>query len=173
MSRLGRVRGYGLGLLALAVALSTTGYFLAGQILNRPPKGMPLTPKAVARITSPGGTLELPVYRLINPRGVALPRQSPQTDRGILYSFVQARDGDWTGLGLSTPVSVAFLDSRGKVLTILDIEPCPVPSQGRGCPSYVPGVVYRQVLEVKQGWFAQNRIGSGAIVRVRPLEAVP
>lgn len=169
----GHLRGYGLGLLALAVALSTTGYFLAGQILNRSPERMPLTPTAVARITSPGGTVELSVYRLINPRGVTLPRQSPQADRGILYSFMQPRDDGWTGLGLKTPVTVAFLDSRGKVLTILEVEPCPTPPQGNGCRVYEPGVVYRQVLEVKQGWFAQNRIGPGATVRLIPREAAP
>ncbi len=172
MNRLGRIRGYGLGLLALAVALSTTGYFWAGHILNRS-SGQPVqrTPQAVVRLSSPKGILELPVYKLVNPRVVeVLTRPGLQDDRGILYSFLQPRDDGWTGLGLKRPASVAFLDSRGTILTILEIEPCPTPSQGKGCRSYAPGVVYRQVLEVKRGWFAQNQVGPGATVQVRPLE---
>jgi len=175
MNRFGRIPGYGLGLIALAVALSTTGYFWAGQILNRS-SGQPVqrTPQAVVRLTSPKGTLELPVYKVTNPRFVQTPlRPRPQHDRGALYSFSQPRDDNWTGLGLEKPISVAFLDSRGTILAILDIEPCPTPPQGKGCRSYAPGVVYRQVLEVRQGWFAQNQVGPGTAVQVRPLEAAP
>lgn len=170
MSRSGRLRGYGLGLIALAVALSTTGYFWAGQILNRPQERTPPTPNAVVSISSPKGTVELPVYRLSSPRVLDL--LARKTHQGTLYSFLEPRDQAWMGMGLEKPVSVAFLDSRGTILAILDIEPCPAP-QGKGCRGYAPGVVYRQVLEVRQGWFAKYQIKPGAVVRVRPLEATP
>ncbi|GIW31702.1 MAG: hypothetical protein KatS3mg071_1876 [Meiothermus sp.] len=171
MNPSGRLRGYGLGLIALAVALSTTGYFWAGQILNRSPQRAPSAPSAVVSISSPKGTVELPVYRLSNPR--ALDLLTRKAHQGVLYSFLEPRDHAWTGMGLEKPVSVAFLDSRGTILAIMDIEPCPPPSQGKGCRSYAPGVVYRQVLEVGQGWFAKRQIKPGAVVRVRPLEATP
>ncbi|GEM83003.1 DUF192 domain-containing protein [Meiothermus hypogaeus] len=173
MNRFGRIRGYGLGLIALAVALSTTGYFLAGQILNRPAQQrMPLVPRTVVTISSARGTLELPVYKVSNPRQLeAFPRQNLKANQGILYRFPQARDDGWTGLGLKTAASVAFLDSQGKILTILDVEPCPTPPQGKGCRSYDPGVVYRQVLEVPRGWFVQNQVEPGALVRVRLPES--
>ncbi len=169
MNRFGRIRGYGLGLIALAVALSTTGYFLAGQTLNRSPQQrMQLVPRNVVTISSSRGTLELPVYKISNPRQLeALPRQNLKADQGILYRFPQARDDGWTGLGFKTAASVAFLDSRGKILTILDVEPCPIPPQGKSCHSYAPGVVYRQVLEVHRGWFAQNQVEPGALVSVK------
>ena len=175
MNRFGRIRGYGLGLIALAVALSTTGYFLAGQILNRPPQQrVQLVPRTVVNISSSRGTLELPVYKISNPRQLeALPRQNLKADQGILYRFPQPRDDCWIGLGFTTAASVAFLDSRGKILTILDVEPCPTPPQGKGCRSYAPGVVYRQVLEVPQGWFAQNRVEPGAQVSVKLPEDSP
>lgn len=171
MSRSGRLRGYGLGLIALAVALSTTGYFWAGQILNRPQEGTPPAPNAVVSISSPKGTVELPVYMRVNPR--ALDLLARKAHQGTLYSFLQPRDDGWTGLGLEKSVSAAFLDSRGTILAILDIEPCPTPPPGKSCRSYVPGVVYRQVLEVGPGWFAKYQIKPGAAVRVRPLEATP
>ncbi len=173
MNPYGRIRGYGLGLVALAVALSTTGYFLAGQTLNRSPQQRPL-PSAVVTISSPRGTLELRAYKMTNPRQLAtLPRQNLNADQGILYRFPQARDDSWTGLGLKTAASVAFLDSRGQILTILDIEPCPTPAQVKACRSYNPGVVYRQVLEVRKGWFDQHGVEPGAQVKVKLPEGSP
>jgi uncharacterized membrane protein (UPF0127 family) len=176
MNRLGGIRSYGLGLLALAVALSTAGYFLAGQTLNMRSSQQRtwLAPRSIATLTTEKGSLELPVYKISNPRQIeTFPRQNLQPNQGILYRFPQARDDGWTGLGFKAAVSVAFLDSRGKILTILDIEPCPTPPQGRGCRSYDPGVVYRQVLEVKRGWFAQNQVRPGALVSVKALESSP
>lgn len=169
MNQFGGIRGYGLGLIALAVALSTTGYFLAGQILNRPTQQRtPLVPRTVVTISSARGTLELPVYRISNPRQLeAFARLNLKANQGILYRFPQARDDGWTGLGFKTAASVAFLDSRGTILTILDVEPCPAPPPSKGCRSYDPGVVYRQALEVPQGWFAQNEVEPGALVSVR------
>ncbi|GIW26428.1 DUF192 domain-containing protein [Meiothermus sp.] len=174
MNRRGRLRGYGLGLLALAVALSTTGYFLAGLILNRPSQQrMQPAPRNVLTISSTQGSVELPVYLIRNPRPLeAFPRQNPSANQGILYRFPQARDDAWIGWGLKTAASVAFLDKEGNILAILDIEPCPAP-QGKGCRSDAPGVVYRQVLEVPRGWFAQHQIKPGAVVSVKPSEGSP
>ncbi len=176
MSSFGRIRGYGLGLIALAIALSTTGYFLAGQTLNMRSSQQRtwLAPRNIATFTTLKGSLELPIYKIGNPRQFeTFPRQNLKANQGILYRFPQARDDSWTGLGFKAAVSVAFLDSRGKILTILDIEPCPAPPQGKNCRSYEPGVVYRQVLEVNRGWFAQNQVGPGAMVSVKLLESSP
>jgi uncharacterized membrane protein (UPF0127 family) len=169
MSRFGRIPGYGLGLIALAVALSTTGYFWASLILNRPPQPrVQPVPQAVVTIWGPKGTLELPVYKVTNPKGIeASLRKNLKADQGILYRFPQARDDGWSGLGFKTAASAAFLDSQGKILAILDIEPCPIPAQGNNCRIYVPGVVYRQVLEVHRGWFAQGPVEPGARVSMK------
>lgn len=172
MSQLGNVRGYGLGLMALVVALSTVGYFLAGQLLSRPPQQRQrLMPSVVVSITSPKGKVELPVHTRANPRALDLLARKSHQD--TLYSFMEPRDHGWIGLGLEKPVSAAFLDSRGTILAIVDIEPCPAPPPGASCRSVAPGVVYRQVLEVAQGWFTEHQIEPGAVVRVRPLEAPP
>ncbi len=176
MNRHGGIRSYGLGLLALAVALSTAGYFLAGQTLNMRSSQQRtwLAPRNIATFTTEKGTLELPIYKISNPRQLeAFPRQNLKANQGILYHFPQARDASWSGLGFSEAASVAFLDSRGKILSILEMEPCPTSPQGKGCRSYDPGVVYRQVLEVKRGWFAQNQVRPGTVVRVKPLESSP
>lgn len=184
MSRHGRVRSYGLALIALAVVLSTTGYFLAGLTLNTraPRQPLQLAANSTAIIETPRGLLELPVYQTNNPgQRIAAGRNYLKPGTSTLFRFPSARDDSWSSQGLREAVSVAFMDSRGRVLTILDIEPCytvspsdePLPNglraapRSRACRSYQPGVVYRQVLEVSRGWFAQNQVGPGAVVSIR------
>jgi uncharacterized membrane protein (UPF0127 family) len=160
-------------LVGLILALSMAGYFMAGQILSNrssPPRPLPV-PENIVTVATQTRSVDLAVFKVIYPRQLEAFRPYLKPDSGILYRFPQARDDGWTGLGFKNAVSVAFLDSRGKILTILDIEPCPAPLRGRGCRSYVPGVVYRQVLEVSRGWFVQNEVGPGAMVRVKLPES--
>jgi uncharacterized membrane protein (UPF0127 family) len=188
MSTDGRLRGYALVLVALVVLLSTTGYFLAGLTLNpRVPREPPLlAANATVVIETSRGVLELPVYQTTNPgQRIAAGRNYIKPGTSVLFRFPSARDDSWSSQGLREAVSVAFMDSRGRVLTILDIEPChavsppgePLPNglraapRSRACRSYPPRVVYRQVLEVSRGWFAQNQVGPGAVVSIERPEA--
>ncbi len=156
-----QLRVFGLALLALLVAVATGGYFWAGQLLRaRAPRPDTLSPRSVVVV----GGEELPVYRFTSPlQQPGSARRYLKPGQGILYTFAQAQDEAWSARGLHISVSVAFLDRQGTILTILDLEPCP---QGPTCPSYNPGVVYRQVLEVPRGWFAAHGLEPGAVVRL-------
>ncbi|RIH86719.1 hypothetical protein Mlute_01166 [Meiothermus luteus] len=159
----GQLRGYSALLVALAVCLATTGYFLAGRLA--PPRPTPSSiPERVALLETPQGPLELPVYAPLNTAQGLLARGRLAEGRGIWYSFPEPRDDGWSNLGLKRAASVAFLDAQGQVLTILDLPAC-----SQNCRSYYPSRVYRQVLEVPQGWFTRHGVRPGQTVRTKPI----
>ena len=63
------------------------------------------------------------------------------------------------------PLSVAFVDARGGIVTIREMEPC----RSDPCPTYDSGAPYVMAIEANRGWFEDNgvRIGDAA-----SLEAV-
>jgi uncharacterized membrane protein (UPF0127 family) len=58
------------------------------------------------------------------------------------------------------PLSIAFLDADGRILRILDMEPC----EADPCPLYPPGVAYTSALEVNQGAFERWGVEVGDLV---------
>ncbi|MBO1435982.1 DUF192 domain-containing protein [Meiothermus sp. CFH 77666] len=168
-------RGYSVILVALIIAISTAGYFLAGQTLNRMARPQrPVQPGQELRITTDKGTQTLKVYVIRNPNPQdPFPRRKLSEGQGILYQFSAPHDDSWSGLGHQEAISVAFLDRLGKVLALGDVEPCPSSPVGKACPSFAPVLVYRQVLVVPKGWFARNQIGPGARVSLKGLEGNP
>ena len=65
------------------------------------------------------------------------------------------------------PLDVAFADSTGVIVRILEMEPC-ASIYGQGCPIYQPGMGCWSALEVNRGWFAEHGIGEGDTVRLEP-----
>ena len=63
------------------------------------------------------------------------------------------------------PLSVAFVDNRGGIVTIREMEPC----RSDPCPTYSSDAPYVMAIEANRGWFENNgvRIGDPA-----SLEAV-
>jgi uncharacterized protein len=63
------------------------------------------------------------------------------------------------------PLSVAFVDARGGIVTIREMEPC----RSDPCPTYGSVAPYVMAIEANRGWFEDNgvRIGDPA-----SLEAV-
>ena len=61
------------------------------------------------------------------------------------------------------PLDIAFLDSRGTVVAIREMEPCTAQLVA-GCPTYEPGAPYRAALEVNRGFLRRHGIGLGARV---------
>ncbi len=63
------------------------------------------------------------------------------------------------------PLSVAFVDTRGGIVTIREMEPC----RSDPCPTYDSDAPYVMAIEANRGWFRDNgiRIGDPA-----SLEAV-
>lgn len=73
---------------------------------------------------------------------------------GMLFVFPRPdRHGFWMA-NTSIPLSIAFLDDRGKILEVRDMRP-------KDTSRTVPRVVVRYALEVNQGWFRRNGIEEG------------
>ena len=60
------------------------------------------------------------------------------------------------------PLSIAFYDARGRIVRILDMEPC----KEDPCPLYDPKVAYRGALEVNEGAFERWGISAGDRLRI-------
>lgn len=60
------------------------------------------------------------------------------------------------------PLSVAFFDADGRIVRMIDMEPCRVDP----CPAYAPGAPYRGALEVNAGAFTRRGVRAGDRLRV-------
>ena len=76
---------------------------------------------------------------------------------GMLFEFGDERRGGFWMKDTLIPLSIAFADTDGEILAILDMEPC----EEDPCPSYDPDVAYRHALEVDQGRFDELGVEPG------------
>jgi uncharacterized membrane protein (UPF0127 family) len=91
-------------------------------------------------------------------------RQQLEENRGMLFVFPEAVTQSMWMMNTLIPLSVAFIDSDGRILNIRDMAPQTLdihPSAGAA----------RYALETNQGWFAVRNIRAGA--RVDGLESAP
>lgn len=93
------------------------------------------------------GLMEVPDV----PDGVGMLFTGYETDRS---------SGFWMKDTL-VPLTIAYLAADGTIVDLVDMEPCPADP----CPSYAPDRPYRSALEVRQGWFQENDVPEGAVVR--------
>jgi uncharacterized membrane protein (UPF0127 family) len=87
-------------------------------------------------------------------------RESLPADAGMLFVFDEDHRGSFWMKDTLIPLSIAFLDARGVILEILDMEPCAADP----CPTYDPDVAYRSALEVNQGSFSTWGVEPGDVV---------
>jgi uncharacterized membrane protein (UPF0127 family) len=91
-------------------------------------------------------------------------RTSLGSTDGMAFLFFQpTRSGFWMK-NTRIPLTVAFFDDKGKILKILDMEPC----HSTPCPVYQPGVEYEGALEVNQGALQSRGVEVGDIVHLAP-----
>ncbi|MET1179067.1 DUF192 domain-containing protein [Peribacillus simplex] len=81
-------------------------------------------------------------------------------NEGMLFVFSEEVYGGFWMKNTLIPLSIAFLDSAGKILKILDMEPC----KEYICPTYDPEIAYHYAIEVNLGWFEKNHIKVGDYV---------
>jgi uncharacterized membrane protein (UPF0127 family) len=86
-------------------------------------------------------------------------RESLGKDEGML--FVYAREEGLTFWMKNTPLplSIAFLDQRGKIVDIQDMEPFSLQTHASVLPA-------KYALEMNQGWFKKNGIKVGDVVSI-------
>jgi uncharacterized membrane protein (UPF0127 family) len=87
-------------------------------------------------------------------------RESLPEGSGMLFLYDAPATGGFWMKSTLIPLSIAFLDGDGRILRILDMEPC----EADPCPLYPPGVAYISALEVNQGAFERWGVEVGDLV---------
>lgn len=91
-------------------------------------------------------------------------RESLPAEAGMvfLYSREEEHGAYWMKDTL-IPLSIAFFDAEGRIVRILDMEPC----RSDPCPLYDPEAAYQGALEVNRGAFERWGIAEGDLIRLR------
>lgn len=77
---------------------------------------------------------------------------------GMLFVFPTDSEAWFWMRNTVLPLSIAFVDAEGHVVSSTDMEPCP---EAVDCPSYGPAGRYRWALEVPQGRLDDFGLGAG------------
>jgi uncharacterized protein len=89
-------------------------------------------------------------------------RTSLAADAGMVFVFPGETAGGFWMKNTLIPLSIAFYDAEGRIVRILDMEPC----RRDPCRIYDPGVAYVGALEVNQGAFRRWNVSEGDRLRV-------
>jgi uncharacterized membrane protein (UPF0127 family) len=88
-------------------------------------------------------------------------RLAPRT--GMLFVFDGPTRGAFWMKDTLIPLSIAFARADGRILKILNMDPC----SADPCPVYDPGVAFAYALEVNQGAFRRWGVRAGNRLRLR------
>jgi uncharacterized protein len=82
---------------------------------------------------------------------------------GMLFRFETESAGGFWMKDTVLPLSIAYLDADGAVVSTADMEPCP---DATACPSYPAEAPYRMALEVAQGGLDELGLVEGSSSRL-------
>jgi uncharacterized protein len=105
-------------------------------------------------------TVQVADTQIKREKGLMFVRKLPENE-GMLFVFSKKTNDAFWMKNTFIPLSIAFLDSEGQILKILDMEPC----KGNKCPIYDPKLSYHYAIEVNLGWFEKNQIKKGDYVQ--------
>ncbi len=91
-------------------------------------------------------------------------RESMPANHGMLFVFAEAERQCFWMKNTRIPLSIAFLDDRGVIVNIADMQP---QSEDNHCSTRP----VRYALEMNQGWFAAKNIRPG--FRISGIEKAP
>ena len=91
-------------------------------------------------------------------------RDSLPDDAGMIFLFDEDTSGGFWMKDTLIPLSIAFADADGTIVSILDMGPC----EADPCEIYDPGVPYRSALEVNQGAFDGWGVQVGDRLTLKP-----
>lgn len=97
--------------------------------------------------------------------GLAFRRELP-ANHGMLFAYAKDQILGFWMKDTYLPLSIAFIDSDGRILEIHDMVPLDTSLR------YISRVKGRYALEVNQGWFAENGIKTGDKVET-DLSSIP
>lgn len=78
---------------------------------------------------------------------------------GMVFTFSRDTDTAFWMRNTPLPLSIAYFDSRGRLVSTADMAPC---GDHAGCPHYPPSNPYRYAVEVPQGRLPEFGIRPGA-----------
>jgi uncharacterized membrane protein (UPF0127 family) len=84
-------------------------------------------------------------------------RFSLRTDHGMLFVFEAPQPLAFYMKNTYVPLSIAFVDARGRILNIEDMRPLDESTHWSTGPALY-------AIEMRQGWFASKGIGPGDVV---------
>lgn len=116
--------------------------------------------RARVEIETREGTVTVPVEVAETPsqRELGLMnRDELAPEEGMVFVFDDDQTAGFWMKNTRIPLSIAFYDADGRIVRILDMEPCTADP----CPVYEPGVAYRGALEVNQGAFRRWGVEAG------------
>lgn len=82
---------------------------------------------------------------------------------GMAFVYEDDVNGAFYMRNTPTPLSIAWIDSTGRLVSTADMDPC---EDREGCPTYAPAGSYRYAIEVFQGGLDDLGITPGATVTV-------
>jgi len=86
-------------------------------------------------------------------------RDSLAKDEGMLFVYDREEVLTFWMKNTTIPLSIAFIDQRGKIVDIQDMEPFSLRTHASILPA-------RYALEMNQGWFEKNGIKVGDVVSI-------
>lgn len=113
------------------------------------------------------GTTELAVEIADTPEERAqglMYRDHLADDRGMLFVYPDAQERRFWMKNTRIPLSIAFLDPAGTILSIADMKPLDTNTTPSGAPAMY-------ALEVNKGWFAAHGVTVGTLVTGLPPAA--
>lgn len=82
---------------------------------------------------------------------------------GMVFAFGEPEQSGFWMRNTPVPLSIAYFDRRGRVVSTTDMAPC---ADSPSCPSYPPTGPYTVALEVPHGRLANLGVGRGSQLRV-------
>jgi uncharacterized protein len=83
-------------------------------------------------------------------------------DDGMAFVFPQAVSTSFWMKDTLIPLSIAFVGTDGRVVSISDMQPC----DADPCPTYASSAPYTLAVEANLGWFADQGIAPGDPARL-------
>lgn len=103
-------------------------------------------------------TIDVQIARTDQQRQIGLMGRTSMPDNvGMAFVFEGEHQGGFWMKDTLIPLSIAFIDSGGEIVDILDMEPC----EADPCPIYTPDAAYSIALETNIGAFDEWGIEAG------------
>jgi uncharacterized protein len=123
-------------------------------------------PEAVLEIRSGNGTVEVAVEVADNAQERSqglMGREDLADDAGMVFLVPEPAEISFWMKDTLIPLSVAFWDQEGRIFRIQHMEPCSTDT----CRQYPPGAPWTGAVEVNQGFFEEQGVEVGDVVRLR------